>query len=358
MASSCTYHYFCPIFIGFTSNSPSMSFSLVMTERRQLLRDQCLKKPPNPLFLQEADFTRFIVIEKLKLVFCFIPKVSCTTWKKIPYSAANNGENLEGVPHRRKLFSWLKDYSIFERQKILSTYYKAMFVGEPFARLASAYRDKIKFDWFKRFILLDRTKRETKKVKTPFSAFVNRVIETNATQLKNSGIEDQHWRSYEQICPCEVDYDFIGHFENLDKEAPTLLKIIGVDGYVIFPDYRPSKTSSKMLKYYSQLTIDEIFQLKKLFDLDFKLFGYDFPGPLEGILNKKGPSEESWLHAFYDGYYLWPRYPVYNSRYSGIYILSLSTRPVPCLFYFLSYGVSLSFFHFYNRASGTVVVMT
>ena len=92
-----------------------------------------------------------------------------------------------------------------------------------------------------------------------------------------------------------MDYDFIGHFENLDEEAPTLLKIIGVDGYVTFPDYRPSKTSSNMLEYYSQLTIDEIFQLKKLFDLDFKLFGYDFPGPLEGILKKKGLSEESWV---------------------------------------------------------------
>ena len=294
IATSCTYHYFCPLFIGFTSNSPSTSFSSVMTERRQLLRDQCLKKPPNPLFLQEADFTRFIVIEKLKLVFCFIPKVSCTTWKRILYSAENNGEKLEGVPHRKKLFSWLQDYSIFERQKILSTYYKAMFVREPFARLASAYRDKVKKTWFRRFLLPDKTKREiTKEKEHSFSAFVNRVIETNATQQKDRGIEDQHWRSYEQICPCEVDYDFIGHFENLDEEAPTLLKIIGVDGYVTFPDYHPSKTSPYMLEYYSRLTVDEIFQLKKLFDLDFKLFGYDFPGPLEGILKKKGLSEES-----------------------------------------------------------------
>ena len=138
-----------------------------------------------------------------------------------------------------------------------------------------------------------KTKLEIEREKDlPFSAFVRRVIETNATQQK-AGIEDQHWRSYEHICPCEVDYDFIGHFENVDKEAPTLLKIIGVDGYVKFPDYRPSKTSPYMLEYYSQLTIDEIFQLQELFDLDFKLFGYDFPGLLEDILKEKGPSEES-----------------------------------------------------------------
>ena len=22
---------------------------------------------------------------------------------------------------------------------------------------------------------------------------------------------NKHWRSYEQMCPCEVDYNFIGH---------------------------------------------------------------------------------------------------------------------------------------------------
>ena len=163
-----------------------------MAERRQLLRDQCLKKPPNPSFIQQADFTRFIVIKKLKLVFCFIPKVSCTTWKRVLYTAENNGEKLEGATHNNKHFSWLQDYSIAERQKTFNTYYKAMFVREPFARLASAYRDKIRRTWFKRFLIPDKTQQELKKEKTrPFSTFVKRVIETNATTQQNAGyIED------------------------------------------------------------------------------------------------------------------------------------------------------------------------
>ncbi|PFX33558.1 Carbohydrate sulfotransferase 13 [Stylophora pistillata] len=155
---------------GFKSISPSMSFSGVMTERRQLLHDQWLKKPPNAVFLQQADSSR--LIEELKLVFCFIPKVSGSIWKRTLYSAENNGEQLKGVPHNKKLFSWLQDYSILERQKILSTYYKAMFFREPFARLASAYRDKIKKPWFKRFLHPGKTKREIEREKDlPFSAF-------------------------------------------------------------------------------------------------------------------------------------------------------------------------------------------
>ena len=259
-----------------------------MVGRRQLLTDQCLNKPPNPSFIEEADFTRFIVIEKLKLVFCFIPKVSCTTWKHVLYSAENPGEPLDRNPHNNRNFKWLEDYSVAKRKSILKSYYKAMFVREPFARLASAYRDKTRTPWFKKFLIPNKTNEELgKEKKAPFSTFIKSVISTNETTVSRQGIQDQHWRSYEQICPCEVNYDFIGHFENLAEEAPELLKIIGVDDYVTFPEYRPSKTTPYMLKYYSQLTADEIFQLGQLFDLDFKLFGYDFPGPLEEVLKKK-----------------------------------------------------------------------
>ena len=100
-----------------------------MAERRQLLKEQCLTKPPNPSFIEEADFTRFIVIEKLKFVFCFIPKVSCTTWKRVLYSVENQGEQLAFNPHRRSLFSWLKDYNVTKRKEILKKYYKAIVSG-------------------------------------------------------------------------------------------------------------------------------------------------------------------------------------------------------------------------------------
>ena len=90
-----------------------------------------------------------------------------------------------------------------------------------------------------------------------------------------------------------MDYDFIGHFENLAEEAPQLLKIIGVDGYVTFPEYRTFKTKPHVSGYYSQLTKDEIFRLGRLFELDFKLFGYDFPGPLEEVLKNKATTAEN-----------------------------------------------------------------
>ena len=254
-----------------------------MQERQQLLRDQCLKKPPNPSFIKEADFTRFIVIEKLKVVFCFIPKVGCATWKRLLYSAENMGEEVGYNPHRKTLFKWLKDYTPPKRREILDTYYKAMFVRDPFERLASAYRDKVRQPWFKK-MFNPENKKLGKTAKINFSTFIRRdLLTNNKTTLQTN----QHWRSYEQICPCEVNYDYIGHFENLAEEATQLLKIIGVDGYVTFPEYRPSKSQPYMLEYYSQLSKDEIFRLGKIFHLDFKLFGYDFPGSLEEVLRNQ-----------------------------------------------------------------------
>lgn len=257
-----------------------------MQERQQLLKAQCSNKPPNPSFIAEADFTRFIVIEELKLVFCFIPKVSCTTWKRVLYSAKNSGKVIESNPHNKKIFNWLKNYSLDDRQKILNTYYKAMFVREPFERVASAYKDQKRNGWFHRMFNPGLNSREELRnaPEITFSKFIRDDLLRNG---KSSLETNQHWRSYEQICPCEVDYDFIGHFENLAEEAPQLLRIIGVDDFVSFPDYRPSKAQPYMLEYYSELTKDEIFRLGKIFELDFKLFGYNFPGPLEGLLKNK-----------------------------------------------------------------------
>ena len=48
-----------------------------------------------------------------------------------------------------------------------------------------------------------------------------------------------------------------GHFENLFEEAGRLLSIIGVDDYVKFPEYRPSKTQPYMQEYYSELIIPQ-----------------------------------------------------------------------------------------------------
>lgn len=90
-----------------------------------------------------------------------------------------------------------------------------------------------------------------------------------------------------------MKFDFIGHFEKLFEGAGRLLNIIGVDDYVKIPDHCPSRTKPYMEKYYSELTRSEISQLYEIFELDFKLFGYDrLPGRLEKLTKKHNSVRE------------------------------------------------------------------
>lgn len=261
----------------------------VLEERRRVHRYQCQNKPANPNFIEEADFTRSIVIEDLKLLFCFIPKISCTTWKRVLHRVQHNGTALEGNPHlyRNNKLSVLQNYTPAERKTILDTYYKAMFVREPFARLLSAFKNKVEWRGVERYRLFNSSLPDEDLLKNKFPTFVRYVVSHKPT----SRTINQHWRSYEQMCPCEVNYDFIGHFENLGQEATHLLKTIGVDHYVTFPEYHSSKSRPYLLEYYSKLTRDDIFRLGKFYEIDFKLFGYDFPGPLQTVLDAKDMSE-------------------------------------------------------------------
>ena len=124
-----------------------------MAERRQLLKEQCLTKPPNPSFIKEADFTRLSSLKSKSwypVSYLKFPVQLGSASFIVQRTKRNNSVAFNR--HRRSLFSWLKDFNVTKRK-------------------------------------------------------------------------DQHWRPYERICPCEVDYDFIGHFENLTEEAPQPLKI-------------------------------------------------------------------------------------------------------------------------------------
>lgn len=105
------------------------------------MRENCLKKLLNLFFIEEVDFICFIVIEKLKFVFCFILKVLCIIWKNVLYRVENDGKGIDIYVYDKKIFKWLKDYIFEKRKEILEIYYKVMFVCEFIERLVFVYKD-------------------------------------------------------------------------------------------------------------------------------------------------------------------------------------------------------------------------
>ena len=170
-----------------------------------------------------------------------------------------------------------------------------MFVREPFQRLLSAYRDKmagqdrLKEKWllYERKIIqkfrpgTPERGLENGDVVVTFKEFVEYII----SEGRRDGF-DWHWKPFEEICrPCDITYDFIGRYENIEDDVQ-LLKIVGHAIHIenLFPPFRESKSDVELLEYYSTLPPEWIIRLGKIYEVDFKMFGYPFPGPVESLV--------------------------------------------------------------------------
>ena len=217
--------------------------------------------------------------------------MACTQWKKIFLILNDKTQGIQYNEHEKYhekwRFNYLSHYSEVAIRKRLRHYYKFLFVREPFERLLSGFEDKFVsniWNWVE-------TPRHTSEILNRY-----RKEQPNATDditltkfiyyvlSLRDGARNEHWQSYESLChPCAVDYDFIGHFENLRQEAPYLLKKTGLDNIIGFPPIKSLNTSRKVLERYSEVPEHMILQLGDAFKNDFEMFNYPFPGPLSEL---------------------------------------------------------------------------
>ena len=161
-------------------------------------------------------------------------------------------------------------------------------------RLLSAYKDKFsekskdprfKKNWSKyvvKFMKNENTSRTDFNI--TFRDFLGFV---GSDQV----VWQEHWNLVYKLCqPCAVDYDFIGHFEDLEEEAPYVIKASRMNESVPFATYRRSKTTDGMLQAYSRIPPNVIIKAAGRYKSDFELFGYPFPGRLNELL---GPSYQA-----------------------------------------------------------------
>ena len=247
-------------------------------EQKQRLRQFCggrKTKKPNKEVLGHL-----YVFEKHKAIFCLVPKVASRQWMLLLY----------GGPH------WygpvVNHFSQERAQKMLQTYYKFMFVREPFERLLSAYKDKY---------LYPRPEDKDPYI-TVFGRKIIRNFRKNATQealqggygakfpefieyITNGGAEeDWHWANYEDVCGfCDIKYDYVGHYETLQEDAKYVLKQANLT-QLKFPSFSPSSTKNELINFYANISKDSIKRLGDIYQSSFKAFGYPFPEPLENLL--------------------------------------------------------------------------
>ena len=265
------------------------------------IKEYCVKYGTDSLE-KNPDLSSFFVSEKYKLVYCSIPKVACTVWKRI---VANlEGLNITKGIHKKTKgkLKILSNYSLEERKTILKSYKKFMFVREPFERLLSAYRDcfwgkfKSKTAYWKNYhnyikgVLVSYSGRynDTFPADVTFEQFATYLV----LRWRKGGLFQEHWREQYNLChPCRVQFDYIGHYETLAEDALFILRKTNLEHRVDFPEWQPTNTSALIQKYYSTLSLLRIKQLQNIYSKDFELFGYNFPGPLkvtvDNLINNK-----------------------------------------------------------------------
>ncbi|XP_012261286.2 carbohydrate sulfotransferase 11 [Athalia rosae] len=243
-------------------------------------------------------FRHFIVDDQHKLLYCYVPKVACTNWKRVLMTAMGKwkGEDPLEIPatlaHSATVFRRLSNLGVDEIFDKLSSYDRLIVVRHPFERLLSAYRNKLEAKHNSSMYFQERFgKKIIKKYRenatqealekgddVTFSEFVDFVTDGEG----ENGTRNEHWRPITELChPCVANYNMISKYESLVEDATEVLERIGVP-WVRFPSGPQSTqpTSKRLTRYYSTLSFKQLQKLANLYRLDFKIFDYS----LEEIL--------------------------------------------------------------------------
>jgi len=266
-----------------TEHSNTGEFLSLMASRQEKRKLQLVSycKKTKPVSTLQLRYLKHLIVDnKHKIVYCYIPKVACTTWKKTMAHLVGLNYINRSVHNLR--FELLSFQSQSKARYILNNYYKFMFVREPFERLLSAYKDKFtrksndvskkyggKIKRSVRLRLGSNASHSDADIK--FSDFILYLIDTS----RKGGRLNEHWHHYDRLCyPCEINYDFIGHYETLEEDARLVLHEAGVDRLVSFPPVRYTATKDDLRRFYSGIPQEDVSELRRIYRRDFEMFGY------------------------------------------------------------------------------------
>ncbi|XP_067859266.1 carbohydrate sulfotransferase 12-like [Heptranchias perlo] len=303
--------------LGINSAKTKTALERIQNERKQTIKDICADssfmfsgKNRNFEDIPNKELDHLIVDDRHGIIYCYVPKVACTNWKRIMILLS---ESLlkQGTPYRDPLEiprdlvhnssshltfnKFWKRYGKFSKHLMkikLKKYTKFLFVRDPFVRLISAFRSKFVIqneDFYKRFAipmlqLYANYSKPPPSVSEAFSAgikptFINFIQYLLDPRTEKDMPFNEHWRQVYRLChPCQINYDFIGKLESLDEDASYLLKLLNVEKLVQFPPSLRNRTVTSWEEdWFARIPVAWRRKLYELYKPDFVVFGYPKP---------------------------------------------------------------------------------
>ncbi|KAM3823986.1 carbohydrate sulfotransferase 14 isoform 1-T3 [Vipera latastei] len=267
-----------------------MDYQVLQDIRNRTIHTICRQKNmPRTIWDLSAGQRRtvlkhILVSDKHRFLYCYVPKVACSNWKRILKVLDGALENVDvklKMDHKKDLI-FLNDMKSDEIRYRLNHYFKFVFVRDPMERLLSAYRNK--FGEIKEYQLKYGIEIVKKYRKNPgksmgddvtFSEFLRYLIDEETEKM------NEHWMPIYNLCqPCAIKYDFIGSYGRLEEDANFVLERVQAPSFIHFPErqawYKP--VSPETLHYYMCNTPRELIkELLPKYILDFSLFAYSLP---------------------------------------------------------------------------------
>ena len=234
------------------------------------------------------NYRNFIYMKDQGFIFAYVPKVACTNWKSMLRYMAGHDDWLDNKLAHDKMNGGLRyldlqgpDAALLSRADIK----KYTMVRDPYTRVLSAYLNKIEQrlpvksegegDHFDKIVRdIDAFRRSVLKP----DRYPSITFEVFLLWLRDSGswfTKDEHWAPQVTLLrQPEVEFDIIGRFEDLEEDAPKILKAMGCRQQ--FPSqvelkFTPTGARSKVAKYFNDTTRK---MSEQVFSKDFEIFGY------------------------------------------------------------------------------------
>ncbi|KAH9488097.1 Carbohydrate sulfotransferase 11 [Bulinus truncatus] len=232
------------------------------------------------------------------IMFCQIAKVASTNLGKIfgvltGKSNSSNPEDIKSKDVHYALNKQMTHLNEFQQKDVIGkiqTYYKFMFVRDPFERLVSGYRNKFQSPANKYFMRLSKKiveiyrQNKTQTGSVTFIEFIEHLIDPLKRILVNG-----HWRPFHELCnPCKVRYDFIGKLSTMEEDLAYILQVNGLTGGVQLPrQYSPfsfHNTHLFLYEFFSQLPKETLRKLYEKYYPDYAIFDLQLPDVIQKML--------------------------------------------------------------------------